>query len=467
MPQAQRTTFAPAEAREIRSLLDALPAARQAERRMSTSRLRHLGVPRAARASRATFDALVEAGELAVAEGPGASRAQITPHPGGRVFRVAVGVTGDSIPETWSAFDKRYQWLGKEPKSIASGDHLFVLAVDRWKSAVVGLYETVSGGAETLPGSPDPERWPWALGVKPLAAIPPPNAVQVIHQRGPQSGLPERVDDDEAVRQLYTAVADSPPPPGPTDLEQRVQELEVEDVTEDVLTAVRELGDQAYQPQVIKKAVELGRWNDAELSARAWFTGTGEESHIRRLVARALSHEMNMSRTLERPYGSSPFTFREADRAGVPYRQAGDRSPTTHDERVASIDIAELERATQRHMRLQDRFADELQRRGIEPRSPGPAEPQFDLAFEHRGAIHVVEVKTGTLPSQPQVRIGVGQVLEYHALVGDMYSTPVRPMLLLEGEPPAPWPQLAERLAIQIVRADRLDESLNELLNVA
>ncbi len=118
-------------------------------------------------------------------------------------------------------------------------------------------------------------------------------------------------------------------------------------------------------------------------------------------------------------------------------------------------------------MRLQDRFADELRRRGIEPRSPGPAEPQFDLAFEHRGAIHVVEVKTGTLPSQPQVRIGVGQVLEYHAVVGDMYSTPVRPMLLLEGEPPAPWPQLAERLAIQIVRADRLDESLNELLNVA
>jgi hypothetical protein len=166
MSEAQRTTFAPAEAREIRSLLDALPAARQAERRMSTSRLRHLGVPRAARASRATFDALVEAGELAVAEAPGASRAQITPHPGGRVFRVAVGVTGDSIPETWSAFDKRYQWLGKEPKSIASGDHLFVLAVDRWKSAVVGLYETVSGGAETLPGSPDPERWPWAPGGK-------------------------------------------------------------------------------------------------------------------------------------------------------------------------------------------------------------------------------------------------------------------------------------------------------------
>ncbi len=294
---------------------------------------------------------------------------------------------------------------------------------------------------------------------------PPTERLQVIGQRGPQSGLPERVEDEEALRQLYAAVAESPQPPGPGTLEQRVQELEVQDVIEDVLSAVRELGDEAYQSQVIARAIELGEWSDPELRARAWFTGTGEESHLRRLVARALSHELHMSRTLERSYGSSPFRFREADQAGVTYRRAGDRSPTTHDEHVAAIDIAELERATQRHMDLQDRFADELQRRGLEPRSPGPGEPQFDLVFAHQRTIHVVEVKTGVPPSPPQVRIGVGQLLEYNALLGDMYSAPVRPMLLVEDEPPAPWPSLAARLGIQIVRADRLVESLDAFLN--
>ncbi len=73
--------------------------------------------------------------------------------------------------------------------------HLFVLAVDRWKSAVVGLYETVTAGAAKLPDSPDQTRWPWALGVRPLAAIPPPEATRVEGQVGPQSGLPAHVSD--------------------------------------------------------------------------------------------------------------------------------------------------------------------------------------------------------------------------------------------------------------------------------
>ncbi len=240
-----RTTFTPAGAAEIRRLLDEMPIARRAVQRMSTARLRHIGVPPFARTSRAQFDALVESGTLTIAEGDSAARARITPRTAGRVFRVAVGVTGWPVDEDWSAFDERYQWLGRNPQSVASGDHLFVLAVDRWRSAVVGLYETVSAGADRLPGSPDPDRWPWALGVRPLAAVPPPQAERVEGQRGPQSGLPEEIDE-EAIRQLYAAVANSPPPPGPRTLEQRVQELEPEDVTEDVLEAVKSLGAQAY-----------------------------------------------------------------------------------------------------------------------------------------------------------------------------------------------------------------------------
>ena len=153
-----------------------------------------------------------------------------------------MGVTGRPVPAGWNAFEQRYQWFGKEPKQVTSGAHLFVLAVDRWKSAVVGLYEAVSPGAVKLPGSPDESRWPYALGVRPLAAISPPVALRVEGQRGPQSGLPEHVYDHDVHRHLYAAVADSRPPPGPHTLEQRVQELGPIDIEPDILRAIQNLG---------------------------------------------------------------------------------------------------------------------------------------------------------------------------------------------------------------------------------
>jgi hypothetical protein len=185
------------------------------------------------------FERLVVPGELRIDERGNATRAVIARHPSANVFRVAVGVTSASVDATWNAFDQRYQWFSKQPQSVTSGAHLFVLAVGRWRSAVVGLYEAGSAGADKLPHSPDPERWPWALGVRPLAAIPPRDADRVEKQHGPQSGLPAHVSDPEAVDRLYRAVAKSPPPPGPRTFEQRVQELEWQDVAPDVLRSVQ------------------------------------------------------------------------------------------------------------------------------------------------------------------------------------------------------------------------------------
>jgi len=220
-----RVLFTSAEATEIRGLLDQLAAGTKPERRMSAARLRHLGLPEVARQGRAEFEVLLETAAIRI-DDSGGTRARIKPHPNhSRIFRVAVGVTGDSVEPSWNAFDERFQWFRKQPQSLASGDHLFVLAVDRWRSAVVGLYEAVSAGAQKLPDSPDPQRWPYALGVRPLAAIPPPQPVRIEGQQGPQSGLPERIYDEAAIPRLYEAVASSPPPPGPRRLEQRVQEV--------------------------------------------------------------------------------------------------------------------------------------------------------------------------------------------------------------------------------------------------
>jgi hypothetical protein len=172
---------------------------------------------------------------------------------------------------------------------------------------------------------------------------------------------------------------------------------------------------------------------------------------------------------LTRLYGSSPYVLTETGRAqltgfGVAYRTAGDGEPMQGDAPERLVDIAALERATKRHMDLQDRLADELRRRGLEPRSPGPWQPQFDLAFESGGARYVVEVKTGAPATAQQVRLGVGQLLEYCHLLDGANSPEVRPVLLLEGSPPEPWRDLCGSLGIHLIRGDQLDHSINGLL---
>ena len=233
-------------------------------------------------------DQLLAAGSLVV--DPTISKARITPQVSRQqIFRVAVGVTGHPVDSGWNAVNQRYQWFGKAPKQVTSGAHLFVLAVDRWTARSSDSTKPVSPGAVKLPGSPDANHWPFALGVRPLAAVLPPEAVQVKGQRGPQSRLPEHIYDADAHRRLYAAVAGSPPPRGPRTVEQRVQELEPIDVEPDVLEAVGELARAARRPAVIVRAVELGAWSHEELSARAWYTGIGPDSHIENITVRACS----------------------------------------------------------------------------------------------------------------------------------------------------------------------------------
>lgn len=465
-------SFSAAEAGEIRVLLDGLAQGTLPEQRMERARLRRMGAlslaDEGSSLTRADFERLVDSGAVSIGASDELARTQVQQHPSGNIFRVAAGVTGHPIDADWSAFDNRYQWFGKAPKSVTSGAHLFVLAVDRWRSAVVGLYETVSAGAAKLPDSPDPARWPWAFGVRPLAAVPPPQAVRVEGQTGPQGGLPERVDAS-AWPEVYAAVATSPPPPGPVTLEQRVQEVEWVDVADDVLEAVRSLGSRARRPEVIERAIELGGWTSEELDARAWYTGGGESSHVRNIVATALSREHTLTQRLDRPRGSGPYIVRGSGGTptefGVPYRRAAHAEARVPDSAPHEVDLSALDAATSRHMALQDELADQLEERGLAPRSPGSWQPQFDLAFEHEGSCYIVEVKSGLPVSAQQVRLGVGQVFEYRHLM-DAGEQRVHPVLLLEGEPPYPWNVLLDGdLGIAVVRADAMSGSVDHLLS--
>jgi hypothetical protein len=463
-----RTTFSATEVEEIRRLLDELSGPRLAIRRMNLARLRHMGLGIAVQPERQTtreeFEQLLSSGLVGIGPAGDGAGATIRQRPG-NVFRVAVGVTGHPVDETWSAFDQRYQWFGKEPKSVTSGAHLFVLAVDRWKSAVVGLYEAVTPGADKLPDSPDAERWPWALGVRPLAAIPPPEAERVDGQQGPQNGLPAHVADPEIIERLYRAVAASPAPPGPQGIEQRVQELEWSDVARDVLEAVRSLGGQARGPEVISRAIEFGGWTQEELDARAWHTGSGVFRHIERIVSQALEFELGLTKRLQRTHGVYSVTGPLAGEGfGVAYRRASDGKATGREPPEILVDLAELDRATERHMDLQDRLADALRERGLEPRSPGSWQPQFDLAFEHGGQRFVVEVKSGSPVSAQQMRLGAGQVLEYRHLLRDAGDDDAHAVLLIEEKPPSPWCALVDALNIKLLQADELEQSLTTLL---
>lgn len=147
---------------------------------------------------------------------------------------------------------------------------------------------------------------------------------------------------------------------------------------------------------------------------------------------------------------------------GVPYSPADDREPAEEQLPQRVADLVELDRATRRHMELQDRLATELQRHGIAPRSPGSWQPQFDLAFEHAGQRWVIEVKTTDPVSAQQIRLGLGQVLEYrHRLSGSQWSS-------CERSPPAgnnPRGSVAgdcQDLGVVLIAADRLPGSLTD-----
>jgi hypothetical protein len=465
------TTFSAAEAEEIRGLLNGLAQARLAVKRMNLARLRRMrlgiamqpeGIP-----TRTEFEELLASGSVRIDASGEAIRAVIRRHESGNVFRVAVGVRGHPVPETWSAFDQRYQWFGKRPQSVTSGAHLFVLAVDRWKSAVVGLYEAVTAGADKLPDSPDTERWPWALGVRPLAAIPPLEADRVDRQQGPQNGLPAHITDAGDIDRLYQAVASSSPPPGPQTLEQRVQELDWQDVASDILESVGSLGKDARAPAVIVRAIELGGWTSEELNARAWHTGSGVVSHIEHIVRQALQRQLGLTMRLRQIHGVYSLTERiDVEGFGVAYRRANASKPAERELPEHLADLSGLDRATERHMNLQDRLADVLRGRGIEPRSPGSWQPEFDLAFEHDGERFVVEIKSGDPVSLQQVRLGTGQVLEYCHLLSNA-DAHVHPVLLIEAAPPYPWDALANAIEVQLLRADKLEESLTALLSIS
>jgi transcriptional regulator with XRE-family HTH domain len=124
-----------------------------------------------------------------------------------------------------------------------------------------------------------------------------------------------------------------------------------------------------------------------------------------------------------------------------------------------------LERAVRAHARLQNAVADAFLAAGVDPRSPLPDEPGFDVAcFTPGGALIVVEVKSCTPGNlELQLRLGLGQVLRYAQQLRVRYPA-VRAALAVEMSPPDGWAELLEGLGVALIAQDALEADIARLL---
>ncbi|MEU5104809.1 MULTISPECIES: hypothetical protein [unclassified Streptomyces] len=141
--------------------------------------------------------------------------------------------------------------------------------------------------------------------------------------------------------------------------------------------------------------------------------------------------------------------------AGVPvggaYRTVGESTPPVIARRgVPDPDLVGRNFAV--HSRLQNVLARAVVERGLEALSPGPADPEFDLAWRARdGELTVCEVKSLTSANESsQLRLGLGQVLDYQDQLLERAKT-VRAVLWVEREPAElRWLGICRRAGVEL-----------------
>jgi hypothetical protein len=114
-------------------------------------------------------------------------------------------------------------------------------------------------------------------------------------------------------------------------------------------------------------------------------------------------------------------------------------------------DPSERDRSTQVHRSLENWLIASLRERGVEPMDPA-GEPFFDLAWVVGSEIYVCEVKSSTNSETHQLRLGIGQVVQYRELLEQAGWASVRPVLLIEREPRGQeWVAICDRLGVLLL----------------
>jgi hypothetical protein len=149
---------------------------------------------------------------------------------------------------------------------------------------------------------------------------------------------------------------------------------------------------------------------------------------------------------------------------GGRYRTA-DESSRRKPPEPFEVDPDALDRSTRLHAATQNALSKAVERRGFEPRSP-VGEPNYDLAWEEpEGRIVVAEVKSVKSTNvERQLRLGLGQVLRYRALLRAEGSA-VQAVLALSGPPhDLRWVTLCQENGVALIWMPMLEEMLANAL---
>lgn len=147
--------------------------------------------------------------------------------------------------------------------------------------------------------------------------------------------------------------------------------------------------------------------------------------------------------------GSTEAASAAASGLGDAYRRAA-VSPLPPTRAPFTVDPATVERGLRGHAETQNQLAAALTAAGLDPRSPRPDEPNFDLAWQRNEVILVAEVKSTTVINEErQLRLGLGQVLRYRSLLKKKQGGEVRAVLVAEREPAdSSWRSLCAELGV-------------------
>lgn len=148
----------------------------------------------------------------------------------------------------------------------------------------------------------------------------------------------------------------------------------------------------------------------------------------------------------------------QTDELGVPYRPA-DETKVITDRDPFKVDPEVVDRGTRGHRITQNALAEFLVVRGVEPLSPAPGEPEYDLAWRIDNTIFVAEVKSLTVANEEkQLRLGLGQVLRYRHILGGRGGSVVA-VLAVERKPrDAGWLKLCRELGVHLLWPERFSE---------
>jgi predicted RNA-binding protein with PUA-like domain len=137
---------------------------------------------------------------------------------------------------------------------------------------------------------------------------------------------------------------------------------------------------------------------------------------------------------------------------GVPFQPRNETMKPTSPTTRTPQDPDAAGRGWRAHHQLQNQLAEIVRAAGWSPRDPAPIDPEFDLAWETPQGIVVVEVKSCTKENEVrQLRMGIGQVLDYDDSLCAR-GRAVLPVLYLErGPSDARWVALAERHHVRLV----------------